>query len=122
MLMKLDFGSDVPIYQQIRNQIVNAIASEKLLPGDKIPAIRVMADEAGVNMMTVNKAYALLKQEGYIKSERRGGTVVAEEFGKGGLGEGLRERLRVIASEARLAAVSEEEFIKLCGKLYRGKI
>ena len=77
MLLQLDFNSDVPIYQQIRNQIVLGIAQGGLEPGQRLPTIRALAEEAGINMMTVSKAYQLLKQEGYIQTDRRlGATVV----------------------------------------------
>ena len=76
MLLQLDFSSDLPIYLQIRNQIVLGIASGALVPGERLPTIRTLADEAGVNMMTVSKAYQLLKQEGYIRTDRRSGAVV----------------------------------------------
>ena len=67
MLLHLDFSSGVPIYQQIRNQIVLGIASGSLPPGQRLPTIRGLAEEAGINMMTVNKAYQLLKQEGIFR-------------------------------------------------------
>ena len=63
MLLQLDFSSDLPIYLQIRNQIVLGIASGALVPGERLPTIRTLADEAGVNMMTVSKAYQLLKRK-----------------------------------------------------------
>ena len=80
MLLQLDFSSDLPIYLQIRNQIVLGIASGALVPGERLPTIRTLADEAGVNMMTVSKAYQLLKQEGYIHTDRRSGAVVSGNF------------------------------------------
>ena len=64
MLLQLDFNSERPIYQQIRDQIVVGMARGQLRPGEKLPTVRALADEAGVNMMTVSKAYQLLKQEG----------------------------------------------------------
>ena len=47
MLLQLDFSSDLPIYLQIRNQIVLGIASGALVPGERLPTIRTLADEAG---------------------------------------------------------------------------
>ena len=54
MLLRLDFHSDVPIYQQIRNQVVAAIASGELKPGERLPTVRALAEEAGINMMTAS--------------------------------------------------------------------
>ena len=51
-------------------------------PGERLPAIRALAEQCGVNMMTVSKAYSLLRQEGYITADRRGGTVGTVTGGK----------------------------------------
>lgn len=119
MLLLLDLAGDIPIYQQIRNQIVVGIASGELNPGEKLPTIRALAEQAGVNMMTVNKAYALLKQEGYITADRRGGTIVAET-GKpsGTLPPESAEQLRVIISEAKIAGVRQDTFLSICKEYY----
>ena len=119
MLLQLDFSSDLPIYLQIRNQIVLGIASGALVPGERLPTIRTLADEAGVNMMTVSKAYQLLKQEGYIHTDRRSGAVVSGNFSaQHGLTASMRDSLRLIISEAKLHGVSHEEFAALCSTLY----
>lgn len=115
MLLKLDFSSDVPIYQQIRDQVVMAIASGQLVPGDKLPTIRTLAEEAGINMMTASKAYQLLKIEGYITTGRRDGATVripATEAAPKTV-EGLRLRLY----ELRLAGMERSDILELCGKL-----
>jgi GntR family transcriptional regulator len=120
VLLDLDFSGDTPIYQQIRNQIVVGIASGQLKCGEKLPAIRTLADEAGVNMMTVNKAYALLKQEGYITADRRGGTVVAQTAGDSAVPElslASEQALRVIISEAKLSGMTQEQFLSTCKRL-----
>lgn len=119
MLLELDFSSDLPIYLQIRNQIVLGIASGKLAPGERLPTIRTLADEAGVNMMTVSKAYQLLKQEGYISTDRRSGAMVSEATGaRQGMPAAMRDSLQLIVSEAKLRGVSCAEFTALCRALY----
>ena len=119
MLLRLDFSSQIPIYRQIRDQIVVGIASGELAPGEKLPAIRALAEQSGVNMMTVSKAYSLLKQEGYITADRRGGTVVSGSPVAGELSERYRGALRIIAAEARLAGMDEDRFLALCRDIYR---
>ena len=119
MLLRLDFSSQVPIYRQIRDQIVVGIASGELRPGEKLPAIRALAEQSGVNRMTVSMAYSLLTQAGLITTDRRGGTVVAGSPETGELGPQSREGLRLIAAEARLSGVSEESFLGLCRDFYR---
>jgi len=118
LLLRLDFSAETPIYQQIRDQIVMGIASGELRRGERLPTIRALADEAGVNMMTVNKAYALLKQEGYITTDRRGGTTVAPAPERGALSPSSEEALRVIISEARLSGMDRADFLGLCQRLY----
>lgn len=120
MLLQIDYASDMPIYQQIRNQIVIGIAGGALAPGEQLPTIRALADSAGINMMTVSKAYQLLKAEGYILTDRRSGTVVCTQGGsKKVLTEKARAALALAAAEAKLAGFSLEEFASICTAAYR---
>ncbi len=115
MIIAIDDGSDIPIYQQLRNQIVLGISDGRLKPGEQLPTVRALAEEIGVNMMTVNRAYQVLKQEGYIVTERRNGAKVRTEFSGGGrLSTEAEETLRRIISEAKIAGMTQEEFIKVC--------
>lgn len=118
MLLRLDFNSDRPIYQQIRDQIVLGIAQGQLGPGEKLPTVRALADEAGVNMMTVSKAYQLLKQEGYITADRRSGTVVRAREGEKTVPDQTMKRLQLSLSELRVAGWSREQVLDLCRELY----
>ena len=115
MLLRLDFTGGVPIYQQIRNQIVVAIASGELKPGEKLPTVRALAEEAGINMMTASKAYQLLKAEGYITTGRRDGAMV--RVPSAGADPETVEGLRLRLCELRLAGMKREEILELCGKL-----
>ena len=118
MLLRLDFSIDTPIYQQIRNQIVRGIASGALQPGDQLPSIRTMAEDCGVNMMTVSKAYQLLKQEGYLRTDRRAGTVVCVRVPSPSLPEQTRAALELALAEAKTAGTPLEEILELCRTLY----
>ena len=80
MIISINEMSEIPIYQQIRNQIVQGISDGRLSPGEQLPTVRGLAEEIGINSMTVNKAYSLLKQEGYIFADRRSGARVRKEF------------------------------------------
>ena len=119
MLLKLDFALDTPIYLQIRNQIVLGIANGELKPGEKLPPIRTLAMETGVNTMTVNKAYQLLKQEGYLITDRRLGAMInparaAEQHPP------LTEHpgLKLLLSELYVDGVSREELLSACSRIY----
>ena len=116
MLLQLNFSSDAPIYQQIRNQVVTAIASGELKPGERLPTIRALAEEAGINMMTASKAYQLLKAEGYITTGRRDGAVV--RLPEAGAEPETLEGLRLRLCELRLAGLGRAEILDLCGRLY----
>ena len=119
MLLRLDFHSDVPIYQQIRNQVVAAIASGELKPGERLPTVRALAEEAGINMMTASKAYQLLKAEGYAATGRREGAVV--HLPEGGANPETLEGLRLRICELRLAGMGKKEILALCGKIFDGE-
>jgi DNA-binding transcriptional regulator YhcF (GntR family) len=118
MLIQLDFSSDTPIYMQIRNQIVLGLADGRLAPGEKLPTVRALADEAGVNMMTVSKAYQLLKQEGFIEGDRRSGAVALGKTGEHAVSEKMKAELKLIISEAKLGGIPKQAFIELAEQLY----
>ena len=120
MIMKLDFASNIPIYQQVRDQLVQAIANGEFSVGDRLPTIRALAQETGINTMTVNKAYQLLKQEGYIITDRRNGAVVAGGNQKQKkVPKKVKEELELLIAEAKINGIEEKEFLDLCRKLYR---
>jgi len=77
VILRIDFDSEVPIYIQIKNQIIQGIAKNEIEMEEELPSVRALAEDIGVNMHTVNKAYGMLKDEGYIKIDRRKGAVVA---------------------------------------------
>ena len=73
MIIKINSRSEMPIYLQLRNQIVKGIGKGELEQGEILPTVRQMAADLGVNAMTVSKAYQLLKAEGFIETDRRKG-------------------------------------------------
>lgn len=77
MLIELDFNSQKPIYEQLYEAIILAMARGELAPLDSLPSVRNLGEEIGINLHTVNKAYNLLKEEGYIQMDRRKGAIVS---------------------------------------------
>ena len=119
MVIKIDEYSDIPIYMQIRNQIVMGISSGDLKPGEQLPTVRALALEIGINTMTVSKTYQLLKQEGYIMTDRKNGARVRDNIAQSGvMSEENKTELRRIVSESRLAGLSKEELKKLIDEFY----
>lgn len=118
MVLSLDFHSETPIYTQIHDQIILGIAQGRLLPGERLPTIRALADQCGINMMTASKAYQLLAAEGHIQTGRRSGAVVCVPAGTGDLTREQRQALRLLASQARLAGLSQQQFLQFCAEAY----
>lgn len=82
MLIEIDFNSDEALYVQLQNQIIMGIATATIQEGESLPSVRQLADTVGINMHTVNKAYSILKQEGFIQLDRRRGAVIAIDADK----------------------------------------
>ena len=122
MIIRIDEYSDVPIYMQIRNQIVMGISSGELKGGEQLPTVRALALEIGINTMTVSKTYQLLKQEGYIMTDRKNGARVRQQIAQSGvISEENKNELRRIVSEARLSGVAKKDIQKLVDEYYSGK-
>ncbi|ECK4198333.1 GntR family transcriptional regulator [Listeria monocytogenes] len=116
MLLAIDLQSDEPIYTQICNQIIEGMAKRELLPGDKLPSVRSLGADIGINFHTVNKAYQILKQEGFIQIHRQKGVVIhpdsvakADElfFAK------LQTKLKPLIAESVVRGVTEEKWLEV---------
>ena len=109
MLVRIDFGSEEALYMQLYNQIILKIAMADLRQGDVLPSVRDLAEEIGINMHTVNKAYAILRQEGYLTLDRRRGAVIAVNSDKLRAIEKLKEEIRISLAKALCRGLSEDE-------------
>ncbi len=119
MVITIREGSDIPIYQQIRDQIVRGISDGRLKAGEQLPTVRGLAEEMGVNSMTVNRAYQLLKQQGYIIADRRSGARVSRSFAESSQLSGeSRELLCRIIAEAKVGGMSQDAFLEECRRCY----
>ena len=99
MLIEIDFNSSEAIYVQLQNQIIMGIAIDMIREGDTLPSVRQLADTVGINMHTVNKAYSILRQEGFIQLDRRRGAVVAIDADKAQAMLKLREKLAILLAK-----------------------
>ena len=120
MILDLDFNSDIPIYTQIREQIIKSIAKGDLKINESLPSVRNMAEEIGVNLHTVNKSYNLLKDEGYINIDRRKGSIV-KELPLDKVADNIRKiesMLDLLVAESYLLGMSKEEFLDYSSKLF----
>lgn len=118
MYIEIDFNSEEAFYIQLRNQIIIGIATNQYREGDTLPSVRQLAESVGINMHTVNKAYSVLKQEGFIRLDRRKGAVIALDVDKlRAVGE-LEDNLRVDLARAVCKGVSEEEVHQMVSNIF----
>lgn len=118
MVIEVDFNSDEALYIQLCNQIIIGIATSELQEGDALPSVRQLADHIGINMHTVNKAYSVLKQEGYLRLDRRKGAVIAVDTDKRRARDEMKESLRVLLAKGRCQHLSCREIHELIDEIY----
>ena len=109
MLIEIDFNSEEALYIQLRNRIILGIATSELKEGDTLPSVRQLAEDIGINMHTVNKAYTVLKQEGFVRVDRRRGAVVAINADRIRDIDQVRQELKVILAKASCKNISRQE-------------
>lgn len=76
--LDLDPADPAPPYEQVRRGLVDRIAAGTLLPGDRLPAIRALAQELGLSAGTVARAYKELEEAGLLTTRRGAGTRIAD--------------------------------------------
>ena len=118
MLIEIDFNSDEAIYIQLRNQIIMGIATSTIHEGDTLPSVRQLADNIGINMHTVNKAYNVLRQEGFLQLDRRRGAVICIVEDKLEALQDLKEQLRVLLAKGSCKNITKEEVHELVDEIY----
>ena len=118
MFIEIDFNSEEAIYVQLRNQIIVAIATSQLKEGESLPSVRNLADDIGVNMHTVNKAYLSLKQDGFLKVDRRKGAVVSVDIDKIRSLHKMKCLLKPVVASAMVKGIDREEAKQLIDEIY----
>lgn len=118
MLIEIDFNSEEALYMQLHNQIIVGIATSKFQDGETLPSVRQLAEEIGINMHTVNKAYSVLKQEGFVKVDRRRGAVIAVDIDKLRALQEMEKELKVVLAKGRCKEITREEVHTLIDEIY----
>lgn len=118
MVIEIDFNSDEALYLQLRNQIIMGIATAQFQEGDSLPSVRQLAETIGINIHTVNKSYTVLKQEGYVKVDRRRGAVIAIDVDRMRTLAELKKELQVILAKSSCKNISKEEIHELIEEIY----
>ena len=118
MIIEIDFNSDEAIYVQLCNQIILGIATSQFREGEQLPSVRQLAETIGINMHTVNKAYSILQQDGFVKIDRRRGAIIAIDINKLQALKEAQSELAVVLARAICKGINREEIHSLVNQLY----
>jgi DNA-binding transcriptional regulator YhcF (GntR family) len=118
MIIEIDFNSDEAIYVQLCNQIILGIATSQFREGEQLPSVRQLAETIGINMHTVNKAYSILQQDGFVKIDRRRGAIIAIDINKLKALKEAREELAVVLARGICKGIGREDIHALVDELY----
>ena len=121
MKMIISNSSSVPIYEQIKNSIIEQIMNDELKEDDAIPSIRSLAQDIKISVMTIKKAYDELEQDGYIISRQGKGTFVAPkntELAKDKAQKDIEEYILKIVDISSKFNISKEEIIDVFNLFY----
>ena len=118
MYIEIDFNSDEALYVQLCNQIILGIATSRFREGEQLPSVRQLADTIGINMHTVNKAYSILQQEGFVKIDRRRGAIIAVDINKLQALQEAEDDLAVVVARAICKDISRQDIHELVDKIY----
>ena len=118
MVIEIDFNSDEAIYVQLMNQIIMGIATSRLQEGDTLPSVRQLTDTIGINMHTVNKAYSLLRQEGFVTIDRRRGAIIALDVDKIKALEEMKQNLMVALARGCCKNITRAEVHNLIDEIF----
>lgn len=118
MLIEIDFNSDEAIYMQLRNQIIMGIATAAIHEGDSLPSVRQLADAVGINMHTVNKAYNVLRQEGFLQLDRRRGAVICIDADRLRAFQEMREHLQIALAQGCCKGITREDVHEMVDEIY----
>ena len=119
-MIKIDFQSDEALYIQLRNQIILGIDTSTLREGDVLPSVRQLAEDIGINMHTVNKAYSVLRQEGFVTIDRRRGAIVSLDVDKLQALDEMQKNLRVLLAKGRCKNITRQEIHDMVDEIFDG--
>ncbi len=113
--MRWEFHNESPIYAQVMERVERMIVSGALPPGERLPSVRVFAQEAGVNPNTMQRAMQELEREGLVYAQRSNGRFVTEDTAviKKAREKLAREHVRRYRAEMQSLGFSEKEMVTL---------
>lgn len=121
-MFRLDFTSRVPIYEQLYNSVIQLASVGAIKPGDKLPPVRTIASQLGINPNTAAKAYRMLEAEGYIYSVVGKGSFLTEELSIGNAKRLMAlESFRNATNEAMLYGYTRDELLQVIDEIIEGE-
>lgn len=121
MIIVVDLDSETPLYQQIRDRVVEGVADGRLRAGDPLPSTRQLGSDLGINFHTVNKGYDVLRSEGLVRLNRKSGAVIHRDPESGAPAEVYADnweaRARTLLAEAVAQGMAPGEVIDRCLRL-----
>lgn len=124
MLIKIDFNSDKPIYEQIYDDIIKAIATNEISSGDMLPSVRRLGADLSVNLHTVAKAYTKLKNAGYLSTNRSKGMTInppQQYRANAEYKSALKAKLTPLIHEANIRGLSYKDITKIIEEISPNK-
>lgn len=113
--------SDLPLYQQIKDQIKDAILREELTQGDALPSIRSFANDLKVSVLTIRRVYEELEKEGFVTSQVGIGTFVSAgnlDLLRDSKRRLVEEKMQDMIHTAKSFSITKEELMEMMDILY----
>ncbi len=119
-MISIDYQSKLPLYEQIAQKFQTLILKGALPPDAQMPSVRTMAVELSINPNTIQKAYSLLEQQGYIYPVKGRGNFVSDSSALVRQEKkSLLEDVRQLIQEGKELGVRQTEFIQVIDRIYR---
>lgn len=118
-------SSSIPIYEQIKDAIKQAIIESELKDDEVLPSVRVMANDLKISFLTVKKAYDELEQEGYVKTVQGKGSFVApknQQLMQEEKRKKIENYIEEIVKLSKISDISKEEVIELFKLIYEEEL
>lgn len=115
----IDIQSKVPIFEQLKKQILEFISIGILLPNDKLPSVRSLATNIGVNPNTVSKAYQELENQGYIYSVKGKGCFIADNQTDQLIKDDKLEDFKGCVNEMKKHQITKDKLLEIIEEVYK---
>lgn len=120
VFIEIKANSDIPLYLQLAQQLIEGIARGDLKPGESLPSVRAFAADLGMNMHTVNKAYHYLEEKEFIQIVAKSGVIIHPNGipkASANQKQQISDQIRPLLAEGLVLKLSEEEMVEMVREL-----